>query len=142
MATNSRTTADPRGAALKAFVTAVGLSAGLSWAALPGDVFVPHVGTVCLLTALAAFAGARPVRFPALRTRLVASQPFVFCALAILGPKAAVLVAVASVAGAAANRRPRVPLQIAFNLSAMIVTTATAVVTGLLRRPRSAVRPK
>jgi hypothetical protein len=57
-----------------------------------------------LLIGMAALAGARPVRIPSLRVNLTAAHPFVFCALAAVGPLAAVLASLAGVLGAAFGR--------------------------------------
>jgi len=80
-----------------------------------------------LLAALAALVAARPVRIPALKTDFVPTHPFVFCALAAVGPWAAVLVAVSGVAGMLLSRRRSLALlKGAFNLGAVILSTVAA----------------
>jgi hypothetical protein len=83
---------------------------------------------LALLVALAAVAGAHPVRIPALRCELTATHPAIFCAIAALGPSAAILSAVAGVLGAAAARRGNGPggLRLVFNLAAVSLATAAA----------------
>ncbi len=80
-----------------------------------------------LLVALAALAGANPVRISALRCELTATHPAIFCALAALGPSAAILTAVAGVVGAAVARRGKLPsLRLAYNLAAVSLAAALA----------------
>jgi len=82
---------------------------------------------LALLVALAAVAGAHPVRISALRCELTATHPAIFCALAALGPSAAILAAAAGVVGAAVARRGKGPgLRLAYNLAAVSLATAAA----------------
>ena len=83
---------------------------------------------LALLVALAAVAGAHPVRIPSLRCEITATHPAIFCAIAALGPSAAVLAAVAGVLGAAIARRGNGPggLRLVYNLAAVSLSTAAA----------------
>ena len=111
---------------LPAFVLVVVAAALVAFALLPAADLEGRYGTLLLLTALAVLAGTRPVQISALRTKIVATQPFVLCALAALGPKSAVLAAIAGVLGETSTRKRRVSLHLAFNLGNLVVTTATA----------------
>jgi hypothetical protein len=81
-----------------------------------------------LLVALAAIAGAHPVRISSLRCELTATHPAIFCAMAALGPSAAVLTAAAGVLGAAVARKGKGPggLRLAYNLAAVSLSAAAA----------------
>ena len=63
------------------------------------------MGTVAVLSGLAALAGLWPVRLPSLRLNVAAFHPFVLCALAAAGPLAMVLASLAAVLGVAIGRR-------------------------------------
>jgi signal transduction histidine kinase/ActR/RegA family two-component response regulator len=115
-----------KGQALGGVVLAVALAAVAAFVMLPTVDLGGRYGTLLLLAALAALAGTRPVHIPALRTKIVATHPFVFCALAALGPRPAVLAAVAGVAAETLTRKKRIPLHLVFNLASVILTTATA----------------
>jgi signal transduction histidine kinase/ActR/RegA family two-component response regulator len=102
--------------------------AGLTAAALvPSPGLWEQPGTALLVAILAAVAGARPVRIPSLRVELVATHPFVLCALAALGGHAAVAAAIAGVLGATVARGWQQRwVRLVFNLGSVTFTTAAA----------------
>jgi len=112
---------------LKLLVLAVTATA-LPVVAATGAINSPVRGdALALLVALAAVAGAHPVRISSLRCELTATHPAIFCALAALGPSAAILAAVAGVLGAAVARRGKGSvLRLAYNLAAVSLATASA----------------
>jgi signal transduction histidine kinase len=82
---------------------------------------------IFVLATLVALAGVSPVRIPALKVKVSATDPFVFTALAAFGPLAACLVAVSGVIGSAmakdGNRRP---MHLAFNFANVVLSAASA----------------
>lgn len=93
---------------------------------------------LALLVALAAVAGAYPVRISSLRCELTATHPAIFCAIAVLGPSAAVLTAAAGVLGAAFARQGKGPgVRLAYNLAAVSLSAAGAAWTFHLFGGRS-----
>jgi len=84
-------------------------------------------GSTALLTlaAMAAAAGAAVVRIPTLRIGVAATDPFLLCALAVVGPAAAIGVALAGIVGTALGRRPRM-LHLAFNVAVAVLAPAAA----------------
>ena len=122
-----------KGAKLLVYVVLVDLAAigaflGVSTLHVPD----PWVGTFLLAT-LVALAGATPVRIPAMRTTITATDPFVFTAIAAFGPLPACVVALAGVLGSALGRdRNRQPMRLAFNLGNVVLTTAVASIGYLL----------
>lgn len=113
---------------LLSFVLAVDLSALIVLAVLPAGALGEQLTTLLLLVGLAALAGAHPVHIPTLRHEITASHPFIFLALATVGPLAAALVAMAGVVGAAVGRKGRLPLTIhlVFNLGTVVLSTVAA----------------
>jgi signal transduction histidine kinase len=98
---------------------ALGLSMGRHW---PGD-----VGTFSLVSALAALAGMRPVRFARFKTELSATHPFVLLAVAVLGPLHAMLVAFIGLTGVLVRPGRRLdPMRTAFNVGAVMLASAVA----------------
>ncbi len=87
---------------------------------------LPAVSLV--VAGLAGLAGARPVRISSLRTELVATHPFVLCALARFGPWAGILAAIAGLWGATIHQGGRRPgsIRTLFNLGSVVLTTAAA----------------
>ena len=120
--------------ALISFVFAVDVSALIVLALLPAGALGEQLSTLLLLVGLATLAGARPVHIPSLRHEVTVSHPFIFLALATVGPLAAALVAMAGVVGAALGRRGRRSLTIhfVFNLGTMVLSTAAAAGAFLL----------
>ncbi len=110
------------------FVVAVGVAAVASLWWLPrGELLGTRPGASLVIIALAGLVGTRPVRIPSLKTELVATHPFVLCALAHFGPWAAVLAAIAGLSGAPARsgRKPSA-IRLFFNLSTVVLTAVTA----------------
>ncbi len=88
--------------------------------------------TVSFLLILAAVTGVRPIRIPAIRTEVSASDPFVFTAIAYVGGLPAVGASVLAVLGAAVIRRPAPrPEKLLFNLGAVLLATSSAAATFL-----------
>ena len=114
--------------ALIGFVVAVDLAALAVLAALPPAGLGDRPGTLLLLIGLAGLAGVRPVRLPGLRHEITATHPFIFLALAALGPMPAALVAVAGVVGAAVGRKGPGPatIRFVFNLGAVCLSSVAA----------------
>ncbi|HKQ62055.1 MAG TPA: ATP-binding protein [Candidatus Polarisedimenticolaceae bacterium] len=83
------------------------------------------VGAFVLAT-LAALAGATPVRIPALKTSVSATDPFVFTAIAAYGPLAACLTAAAGILGSMLGRDSRRTHHLAFNVGNVVVSVAGA----------------
>jgi signal transduction histidine kinase len=112
---------------LRAYIGAVAaLALASTWTAWTARAVADPAATV-LVAALAALAGSRPVFIPAFRSSFTATHPFVFLALAGLGPFEAVLVAAAGVAGLLfGKRRPKVGYRFAFNVASVMLTTALA----------------
>ncbi len=82
---------------------------------------------IFVLATLVALAGVSPVRIPALKVKVSATDPFVFTALAAFGPLAACLVAVSGVIGSAmAKDGNRKPIHLAFNCGNVVLSAATA----------------
>jgi hypothetical protein len=83
--------------------------------------------TLLLLLGLAFLAGAHPVRFSSLRVALTATHPVVLCCVALVGPWAAALAALAGMVGSivGSERRPA-PIRLAFNLGAVVLAAAAA----------------
>jgi signal transduction histidine kinase/ActR/RegA family two-component response regulator len=122
-----------KGRTIKGYVMAIDIVAVVAFAVL----FRQHVtdywvGTFLLAT-LVAIAGASPVRIPALKVKVSATDPFVFTALAAFGPMPACLVAAAGVLGAALRKdNHRQVLHLAFNLGNVVVAASMASVAYLL----------
>ena len=86
-----------------------------------------RIGTVLMLSALAGLVGSRPVRVPALRTEVTASDAFALCAMSAFGPAAGALVSLGGVIGAALGRRRRTAwIRLAFNLGAVPLSMMVA----------------
>jgi signal transduction histidine kinase/CheY-like chemotaxis protein len=80
-----------------------------------------------LVAALAALAGARPVRFPRFKTELTATHPFVILAVATLGPLEAIVVGLVGLTGVIFRPgRKLSPLRTAFNLGSVVLAAAAA----------------
>ena len=80
-----------------------------------------------LVAALAALAGARPVRFPRFKTELTATHPFVLLAVATLGPLEAMVVGLVGLTGVIFRPgRKLSPLRTAFNLGSVVLASAVA----------------
>jgi hypothetical protein len=114
-------------AKLRAFVLLVDLGAVALLAGLVTRGGERPTATALTLVGLAAVAGAFPVRLPSLRVNLKPSDPFVLCALAALGPVTASLAVIAAVLGAALGRRRwPLPIHLAFNLGAFVLSVGAA----------------
>ena len=113
--------------ALITLVLAVDVAALAALFVLPTTGFEERLGVLLLLAGLAALVGSRPVRISPLKLEMIPTHPFILVALAALGPMAAVLVSVAGVVAAAigGGRRPKA-IRLAFNLGAVILSTAGA----------------
>ena len=83
--------------------------------------------TFALVAALAALAGARPVRFARFKTELTATHPFVLLAVAVLGPVEAMIVALVGLTGVIIRPGRRLNLlRTAFNLGAVVLSSGAA----------------
>ncbi len=112
---------------VKMYVAALTLAgAGCAWWAAQEPVALPG-GIFALTLALAFLTALRTVRIPALRSSFTASDAFVFFTLAAGGTLAALLAALASLAGATLREaRATHPARLLFNASALAVSTAMA----------------
>jgi signal transduction histidine kinase len=80
-----------------------------------------------LVAALAALAGARPVRFPRFKTELTATHPFVLLAVATLGPLEAMIVGLVGLTGVIFRPGRKLSLiRTAFNLGSVVLAAAVA----------------
>jgi signal transduction histidine kinase len=80
-----------------------------------------------LVAALAALAGARPVRFPRFKTELTATHPFVLLAVANLGPLEAMIVGLVGLTGVLIRPGRKLSvLRTAFNLGSVVLAAAVA----------------
>ena len=80
-----------------------------------------------LVAALAALAGARPVRFPRFKTELTATHPFVLLAVATLGPLEAMIVGLVGLTGVIFRPGRKLSvLRTAFNLGSVVLASAVA----------------
>jgi signal transduction histidine kinase/ActR/RegA family two-component response regulator len=116
-----------------AFVIAVDVAAIVAFVLLRAHhVEDPWVG-IFLLSTLVALAGATPVRIPALKTSVSATDPFVFTALAAYGPMPACIVAAMGILGSMLGReRDRQPMHLVFNLGCVVLSIALASVVYAL----------
>jgi hypothetical protein len=113
-------------------VVAVVAGAAFALATAPRYAVAERAEMVVIMAALAALVSARPVRIPALKTELIATEPFMLYTLAAIGPLGAGLVSLAGVSGTVlgANKRPRA-IQLVFNLGAVVLSTMVASVVFL-----------
>jgi signal transduction histidine kinase/ActR/RegA family two-component response regulator len=87
---------------------------------------------VFVLATLIVLAGATPVRIPALKVKVSATDPFVFAALAAYGPMPACVVAAAGVVGSTLLKdSDRKPLHFAFNLGNIVLSTGVGALVYL-----------
>ena len=94
---------------------------------LPSREAAPDPPTLFLLLAVSTLAGMWPVRLGPMRVELTATHPVVLCALAVAGPAAAVLTALAGVGGTVLVRhRTRVSRRLPFNLGAIALAASAA----------------
>ena len=107
------------------FVAGVVLAAACGFAAATTAPLAFDWMKLFLLASLAAVGGATPVRIPAFKGAVSASDPFVFTTLAALGPAPACLVSAAGVLGGLARHRPS-PVKRVFNLANCVLATAVA----------------
>ncbi len=97
----------------------------LMWGASNGR--PEDLATFSLVTALAALAGMRPVRFARFKTELTATHPFVLLAVAVLGPLEAMIVAMIGLTGVLIRPGRRASaMRDAFNLGAVTLSSAAA----------------
>ena len=116
-----------------ALTAVINVAAAAVLGSLPANGLDERLGTVLLLAAATFLAGARPVRIPSLRTEVTATHPFVFCAMAAVGPHAAGFVALTGVLGATAGEpKRRRGIHLAFNIGAVVLSTSLAAWTFLL----------
>ena len=88
---------------------------------------------VFVLATLILLAGATPVRIPALKVKVSATDPFVFAALAAYGPMPACMVAAAGVVGSTLLKDgDRKPLHFAFNMGNVVLNTGVASMVYLI----------
>ena len=110
--------------ALKLFNLLVNTLASVLVALLPRPTGADVWTTTLILAGLAAFAGYNPVHIASLRTRLIATHPFVFCALATVGPLGAMLVALTGLLGTLPLRTGMDTFRTMFNVGAVTLSTA------------------
>jgi hypothetical protein len=112
---------------LNAYVLTVGLVAVAVTATLPAGGPTERPAASLLLLVGAMVAGTRSVSLPLLRVRANASDMFFFCALILLAPLQAALIATAGVVGAELGSERRRPLnRIVFNLGSVTISAAAA----------------
>jgi signal transduction histidine kinase len=115
---------------LRISILALFVLALLSVAFLPRPDLSQDPYALMLILVLALVAGARPIRIPAIRTEVSASDPFVFTAVAYVGGIPAVAASVLAVLGAAAVRQPKPkPDKLLFNIGSVLLATACASLT-------------
>lgn len=103
-------------------VAAVAVTAFTAWSS-----GLHEAGTLAVVAGLAALAGSKPVHIPNFRTQFTVTHPFIFVALAALGPFDACVVAAAGVAGLFLGKhRPMRPIRIVFNVASVAFSTALA----------------
>jgi hypothetical protein len=114
---------------LRTFVVAVDVVGFALLVALSRTGNQGRPGTTLILAALAALAGAFPVRFASRKTAITPTHPFILCALAAGGAIPAALAGTAGVLGAMLRRQCRMtPLRFAFNLGAVLLSTGIAAI--------------
>ena len=108
-------------ATVMALVVAVDAAALLALPTLP-TMGLERVGTLALLTLLAAVAGMRPVKLGFLDSKITASDPIILATLVLLGPLPAVVAALAALLGCNLGRaqKPR-RIHVAFKLHPVLV---------------------
>ena len=112
---------------LQALVVVVGLLALVALTLLPIEDLLRAPATMLIMVTLAVVAGQRPIRIPAIRTAVSASDPFLFVSIAILGGAPAVLVGCASIVSSAIAAHMRLGWQkLIFNLSATVLSVSAA----------------
>ena len=112
---------------LNGFILAVAATAIVALLVLPHQGLTERPVVLAALVALAALAGARPVRFGADGHELTTTHPIVLCALIALGPIPAVLTAVAGAAASLlARRRPVRARNLLFNLCVVALSSVAA----------------
>jgi signal transduction histidine kinase/CheY-like chemotaxis protein len=117
----------PKKFRLQAFILAVLSLAILSVSLLPKQDLSQNTYAVLLILVLALVAGARPIRIPAIRTEVSASDPFIFTAIAFLGGIPAIAASVLAVLGAAAVRQPKPKTdKLLFNIGSVLIATSLA----------------
>jgi len=115
--------------ALRSFVVAVDVVGLALLVALSRTGNQGRPGTTLVLAALAALAGAFPVRFASRKTAITPTHPFILCALAAGGVIPAAFAGTAGVFGAMLRRQCRMtPLRFAFNLGAVLLSVGIAAV--------------
>lgn len=112
---------------LVVFVVVVDVLAVVAVALLPlGDLYRAPTTLAFMLT-LSALTGYRPIRFRALRTRVAASDPFLFASIAALGGLPAVLVGLVSIVSTFVGERMRFDwVRTPFNLAAAAISISAA----------------
>jgi signal transduction histidine kinase len=116
-----------RSLGLKAYVLAVDLAAVATLAFMARSGVPAETGTFLLLAVLATITGTRSVRFEGLKFQLTVSHPFVICALAALGPFAAMIASVGTVVGTLLGRQAGMRgMRLAFNVGAQPVSVFAA----------------
>lgn len=116
-----------RSHALRLYVAAVALAAGVAIAWLPGMGAPVDMLALALLLVLSAVAGARPVRFVGKGNEITATHAAIICALAILGPGPALLTAMVGLLTTlvCGQRLPRL-IRAVFNCAGILLSTALA----------------
>jgi len=104
------------GTVVVAGVLALGL---LRWPSLSRDPWTP-----LLLILMAVLTGARRIRISSLKTSLTGADPLILCALAVVGPAAAVAVGLSGATAAQVGKKSASRgIKVAFNLGAVTVST-------------------
>ena len=117
--------ATSRSRSVRWFVAVVAGCAALVTVSLAGEPFPDRPAMVLCLAAIGFLAGAVSVRFPQLGTSFAPTEPFVLAGLCVLGPWAAMAVAVATVFGRLMLGRMRL-IQFVFNVFASVASAGVA----------------
>jgi diguanylate cyclase (GGDEF)-like protein len=122
---NAKSHATPR--RLIVLVVAVDILAVLVVALLPLSDLYRAPATLWLMLSLSVLTGYRPIHIRSLRTRVAASDPFLFATIAALGSLPAVLVGLVSIVSTMIGARMRFDLvKTLFNLAAAAISISVA----------------
>lgn len=116
-----------RSIALRLYVAAVVIAAGVAVALLPAGGTSVDMVALTLLVLLALVAGARPVRFVGKGNVITATHSAIICSLVILGALPALLTATAGLVATLVVRRHRAKaIRDVFNCAGVLLSTAVA----------------
>jgi hypothetical protein len=110
-----------------AYVTLAMLALAVAAMTLPAGGLDENPVATALLLVLAAWVGSRSIRVRKLQIEVTAGDAFMFCGLVVVGPIAALLIALSGTIGAVVgNRRQVKTVQAVFNLATVGLAAALA----------------